>query len=72
MDNTYNIFTAERRIDIKKECSRIVNLCGSEYILYPINLFTEYDCRKLFIKNGSEIDIKFAKKNKLLSFAYNF
>ena len=62
MDNTYNIFTAERRIDIKKECSRIVNLCGSEYILYPINLFTEYDCRKLFIKNGSEIDIKFAKK----------
>ncbi len=62
MDNTYNIFTAERRIDIKKECSRIVNLCSSEYILYPINLFTEYDCRKLFIKNGSEIDIKFAKK----------
>ena len=62
MDNTYNIFTAERRIDIKKECSRIVNLCGSEYILYPINLFTEDDCRKLFIKNGSEIDIKFAKK----------
>ena len=27
MDNTYNIFTVERRIDIKKECSRILRTC---------------------------------------------
>ena len=45
MDNTYNIFTTERRIDIVKECGRIMDLCKESKFIYPIKhvSFDMYD-----------------------------
>ena len=45
MDNTYNIFTTERRIDIVKECGRIIDLCKESKFIYPIKhvSFDMYD-----------------------------
>ena len=51
MDNTYNIFTIERRIDIKKECIRILRICNNKRFFYPINTL-EYDFNKLFLSDS--------------------
>ena len=58
MDNTYNIFTVERRIDIKKECIRILRTCKDKRFFYPIDTF-EYNFYNLFL-NDSHIDMAYA------------
>lgn len=58
MDNTYNIFTIERRIDIKKECIRILRTCKDKRFFYPIDTF-DYPFYKLF-HNDSHIDMAYA------------
>lgn len=60
MDNTYNIFTVERRIDIKKECIRILKTCKDKRFFYPIDTF-EYNFNRLFF-NDSYIDMEYASK----------
>lgn len=63
MDNTYNIFTVERRIDIKKECIRILRTCKDKRFFYPIDTF-EYDFHRLFL-NDSHIDMTYASIYKI-------
>ena len=58
MDNTYNIFTVERRIDIKKECIRILRTCKDKRFFYPIDTL-EYNFYRLFL-NDSHVDMAYA------------
>lgn len=58
MDNTYNIFTIERRIDIKKECIRILRTCKEKRFFYPIDTL-EYNFYRLFL-NDSHVDMAYA------------
>lgn len=63
MDNTYNIFTAERRIDIKKECNRIVKICRVKRFYYPLHLEDEDDYSDLFDDDFYTIDMAYVSEH---------
>lgn len=63
MDNTYNIFTVERRIDIKKECNRIVKICRVKRFSYPLHLEDEDDYSDLFDDDFYTIDMEYVSKH---------